>query len=139
MFTKHEKGRLRRLERRADWLEARCAIAQSRGQYRDLDEAELSALRWAVEQLREWELLRPEPSFTAKTKRQEIKAASSASGSAGALANEVAGTDCTNGRGGLEIRAIPDTVNHADQTHARPPAGDANETPPPARGGGSRE
>jgi hypothetical protein len=37
-----------RLERRADWLEARCAIAEARGERLDRDEAELSALRWAV-------------------------------------------------------------------------------------------
>ena len=63
MFTGHEKDRLCRLERRADWLEARCAIAQSRGRRLGLDEAELSALRWAIEQLREWELVRPEPNL----------------------------------------------------------------------------
>jgi hypothetical protein len=60
MFTGHEKDRLRRLERRADWLEARCATAHSRGRRLDLDEAELSALRWAIKQLREWELVRPD-------------------------------------------------------------------------------
>jgi hypothetical protein len=60
MFTGHENDRLRRLERRADWLQARCTIAQSQGRRLGLDEAELSALRWAIEQLRLWELVRPE-------------------------------------------------------------------------------
>ena len=68
MFTGHKNDRLRRLERRADWLEARCAIAQAQGQQLNLDEAELSALRWAVEQLRQWELVRPELPATARAK-----------------------------------------------------------------------
>ncbi len=79
MFTGHEKDRLGRLERRADWLEARCAIAQSRGRRLDLDEAELSALRWAIEQLRQWELLRPEQRVAAKGKKQAMAANSTSS------------------------------------------------------------
>jgi hypothetical protein len=62
-MVKAEKRRLRRLERRCDWLEARIAIGESRGHDMSYDIAELSALRWAItrititpEQL--WELNR---------------------------------------------------------------------------------
>jgi uncharacterized coiled-coil protein SlyX len=45
---KSERRRLKRLERRCDWLEARIAIGESRGEKVSYDVAELSALRWAI-------------------------------------------------------------------------------------------
>jgi uncharacterized coiled-coil protein SlyX len=50
-MTKAEKRRLRRLERRCDWLEARVAIGESRGHNLSYDVAELSALRWAIRRI----------------------------------------------------------------------------------------
>jgi hypothetical protein len=47
-MDKSERKRLRRLERRCDWLEARIPIGESRGQDTCYDVAELSALRWAI-------------------------------------------------------------------------------------------
>ena len=44
-----ERRRLRRLERRCDWLLARIAIGESRGQDMAYDVAELSALRWLID------------------------------------------------------------------------------------------
>jgi hypothetical protein len=61
VFTQRERDRLKSLQKRANWLEARCAIAASRGQRLDFDEGELSALKWALDQLRRWELVRPQP------------------------------------------------------------------------------
>ena len=46
-----KRRRLKRLERRCDWLEARIAIGESKGCEMSHDVAELSALRWAIEQL----------------------------------------------------------------------------------------
>jgi len=46
-----ERRRLKRLQRRCDWLEARIAHGASKGRDMSYDVAELSALRWAIEQL----------------------------------------------------------------------------------------
>src|ERR1700693_4620153 len=48
---KSERRRLKRLERRCDWLEARIAIGESRGEKVSYDVAELSALRWAIRRI----------------------------------------------------------------------------------------
>ena len=48
---KSERRRLRRLERRCDWLEARIAMGESRGEKVSYDIAELSALRWAIKRI----------------------------------------------------------------------------------------
>jgi uncharacterized coiled-coil protein SlyX len=63
MMDKAEQKRLKRLERRCDWLEARIAIGESRGQEVSYDVAELSALRWAIRRItvgpeQVWELNR---------------------------------------------------------------------------------
>ena len=47
-----ETRRLKRLERRCDWLEARIAIGESRGKKMSYDVAELSALRWAIRRIK---------------------------------------------------------------------------------------
>ena len=62
-MDKAEKKRLKRLERRCDWLEARIAIGESREQDVSYDVAELSALRWAIRRItlgpeQVWELNR---------------------------------------------------------------------------------
>ena len=49
---KSERRRLKRLERRCDWLEARIAIGESRGEKMSYDVAELSALRWAIRRIK---------------------------------------------------------------------------------------
>lgn len=36
------------LQKRAQWLEARCAVREASGQNAGYDESELSALKWAV-------------------------------------------------------------------------------------------
>ena len=48
---KSERRRLKRLERRCDWLEARIAIGESTGYNMSYDVAELSALRWAIRRI----------------------------------------------------------------------------------------
>jgi hypothetical protein len=50
-MDKAGKRRLKRLERRCDWLEARIAIGASRGRTLSFDVAELSALRWAMQRI----------------------------------------------------------------------------------------
>ena len=48
-MSSRERDRLKRLERRCDWLLARIAIGESRGQDMAYDVAELSALRWLID------------------------------------------------------------------------------------------
>ena len=50
-MDKGERRRLRRLERRCDWLEARIAIGEARGDNISYDVAELSALRWVLRRI----------------------------------------------------------------------------------------
>lgn len=50
-MSKKERARLRRLQRRCDWLQARIAIGEDRGKERSFDAAELSALKWAIERI----------------------------------------------------------------------------------------
>jgi hypothetical protein len=52
VLGKHERGRLKRIERRCDWLEARVSILHSEGVDAAYDLAELSALKWALELIR---------------------------------------------------------------------------------------
>jgi uncharacterized coiled-coil protein SlyX len=51
-MDRSERRRLKRLERRCDWLEARIAIGESRGEKMSYDVAELSALRWAIRRIK---------------------------------------------------------------------------------------
>ena len=50
-MDKEEKRRLKRLERRCEWLAARIALGESAGNSMAYDIAELSALRWAIERI----------------------------------------------------------------------------------------
>lgn len=47
-ITKSIRRALERLDRRANYLEARAAIRESKGEPASLDDAEAAALRWAV-------------------------------------------------------------------------------------------
>jgi len=66
-MNKAEKRRLRRLERRCDWLEARIAIGESRGHDMSYDVAELSALRWAITRIS----VDPEQPYNLKLRLEE--------------------------------------------------------------------
>ena len=50
-MDKKGKRRLKRLERRCEWLAARISSGKSTGNRTDYDIAELSALRWAIERI----------------------------------------------------------------------------------------